>query len=142
MTAWAFAASNPTYASYARPGLDFIPPAQIPKDLDKLKADSLSLVDKYPRDPRAHLFRGLYLLEQRDVADAEPYFRDARRLGEASQVMTREFQDWNLALLALTVRVQNRDAEARTLVAPLCADIPALDLRTRQTLEITKLCRQ
>jgi rhomboid protease GluP len=141
MMAWAFAASGHTYITYARPGLDFIPPGQMPKNLDKMRADSLSLVDKYPRDPRAHLFRGLYLLEQRDVADAEPYFRDARRLGEASPVMTREFQDWTLALLALTVRVQHRNAEASTIVAPLCADTPALDLRTRQTLEITKLCQ-
>ena len=140
MTAWAFAASSPTYATYAQPGLDYIPPAEIPKDIGRMKTDSLSLVDKYPKDPRAHLFRGLYLLEQHDVADAEPYFRDARRLGKASPVMTREFQDWNLALLALTVRVQNRNAEASAIVAPLCADMPALDLRTRQTLEITKLC--
>ncbi|HYS44877.1 MAG TPA: rhomboid family intramembrane serine protease [Rhizomicrobium sp.] len=140
MTAWAFAASGHSYVSYARPGLDFIPPDRMPKDLDRLRTDSLSLVDKYPRDPRAHLFRGLYLLERRDVADAEPYFRDARRLGETSPVMTRAFQDWNLALLALTVRIQNREAEAKTIVAPLCADIPALDRRTQQTLEITKLC--
>ena len=75
-----------------------------------MKADSLALVDKYPKDPRAHLFRGLYLLEQQDVADAEPYFRDAARLGRTSPVMTRDFQDWNTALLALTVRVQHRKA--------------------------------
>jgi hypothetical protein len=56
--------------------------------------------------------------------------------------MTREFQDWNLALLALTVRVQNRDAEARTLAAPLCANAEELDRRTRETLEIAKLCRR
>ena len=54
--------------------------------------------------------------------------------------MTRDFQDWNRALLALSVGVQHRKAEARTIVAPLCADTAALDLRTRQTLEITKLC--
>jgi membrane associated rhomboid family serine protease len=142
MTAWAFAASTTTYATYARPGLDYIPAAAIPKDIDTIKANSLLQVDKYPKDPRAHLFRGLYLLEQHDVADAEPYFRDARRLGEASAVMTREFQDWNLALLALTVRVQNRDAEARTLAAPLCANAEELDRRTRETLEIAKLCRR
>jgi rhomboid protease GluP len=140
MTAWAFAASGQTYVNYARPGLDFIPPEQIPKDVESMKADSLSLVDKYPKDPRAHLFRGLYLLEQSDVADAEPYFRNAARLGETSPAMTREFQDWNLALLALTVRVQHRGEEARNIVAPLCADPSALDLRTQQTLEITKLC--
>ena len=89
MMAWAFAASGQTYVNYARPGLDFIPPEQIPKDVESMKADSLSLVDKYPKDPRAHLFRGLYLLEQNDVADAEPYFRDAARLGDTSPAMTR-----------------------------------------------------
>ena len=140
MTGWAFAASAPSYVAYARPGLAFIPPERMPKDLEKLKADSLALVDDYPKDPRAHLFRGLYLLEREDVSDAEPYFRDAARLGETSPVMTREFLDWNRALLALTVRVQSREQEARNIVAPLCADPAALDARTRQTLEIAKLC--
>ena len=112
----------------------------MPKNVEALKADSLSLVDKYPKDPRAHMFRGLYLLEQHNVADAEPYFREAARLGETSPVMTRDFQDWNRALLALSVGVQQRMPEARTIAAPLCADTAALDLRTRQTLEITKLC--
>ncbi|HWU56192.1 MAG TPA: rhomboid family intramembrane serine protease [Rhizomicrobium sp.] len=140
MTGAAFAVSSQSYALYARPGLDFIPPRDMPKNVDALKADSLSLVDKYPKDPRAHLFRGLYLLEQRNVADAEPYFREAARLGETSPVMTRDFQDWNRALLAFSVGVQHRRDEARTIVAPLCADPSALDLRTRQTLEITKLC--
>jgi rhomboid protease GluP len=140
MTGWAFAASSHTYIAYALPGLEYIPPDRIPKDVDAMKADSLALVDQYPKDPRAHVFRGLYLLEQRDVSDAEPYFRDAARLGETSPVMTREFLDWNRALLAFTVRVQNRAQEAKDIVAPLCADPAALDLRTRQTLEITKLC--
>lgn len=140
VTGFAFAVSSQSYALYARPGLDFIPPQDMPQNIDALKADSLSLVDKYPKDPRAHLFRGLYLLEQRDVADAEPYFREAVRLGETSPVMTRDFQNWNRALLALTVGVQHRKAEAKTIVAPLCADISALDLRTQQTLETTRLC--
>ena len=140
MTGLAFAFSGQSYALYARPGLDFIPPQDMPGNIDSLKADSLSLVDKYPKDPRAHLFRGLYLLEQRDAADAEPYFREAARLGEASPVMTHDFQDWNRALLALTVGVQHRKGEAKTIVAPLCADTAALDLRTRQTLEMTRLC--
>jgi len=141
MTAFAFAVSGNTYAAYARSGMDYIPPGQIPQDIETMKADTLSLVDKYPKDPRAHLFRGLYLLEQHNVADAEPYFRDANRLGETSPVMPRELQDWNRALLALTLRAQNRGVEAGTIVAPLCADTSGLDLRTRQTLEIGKLCR-
>jgi rhomboid protease GluP len=141
MTVWAFAASGNTFANYARPGLDFIPPDKIPKDVDAMKADSLALVETYPKDPRAHLFRGLYLLEQEHVADAEPYFRDAARLGETSPAMSREFHDWNLVLLAFTVRVQNRGQEAKNIVAPLCANVEALDQRTQQTLELTKLCQ-
>jgi hypothetical protein len=141
VTVLAFAVSSQSYALYARPGLDFISPEDMPKDVETLKADSLALVDKYPKDPRAHLFRGLYLLEQKDVSDAEPYFREAARLGETSPVMTRDFLDWNRALLALSVGVQHRKAEAKAIVAPLCADTAALDLRTRQTLEITNLCR-
>jgi hypothetical protein len=140
MTGTAFAISSHSYALYARPGLDFIPTGDMPGNVDALKADSLSLVDKYPKDPRAHLFRGLYLLEQQNVADAEPYFREADRLGATSPVMTRDFQDWNRALLALSVGAQQRMAEARTIVAPLCADPAALDLRTRKTLEIISLC--
>ncbi len=140
MTGWAFAASGKTFVDYARPGLDYIPPSQMPEDLDKLKPDSIALVDKYPKDPRAHLFRGLYLLEQHRPSDAEPYFRDADRLGETSPVMSREFLDWNRALLAFTVRVQRRGDEAKAIVAPLCANASDLDLRTQQTLEIAKLC--
>ncbi len=140
LMATAFAVSGNTYVQYAKGGMDYIPPEQMPHDVESMKSDSLALVDKYPKDPRAHMFRGLYLLEQSHIADAEPYFRDAARLGETSPVMTREFQDWNLALLALSLRVQRREDESRALVAPLCANAD-LDLRTRQTLDITKLCR-
>lgn len=138
--ATAFAVSGNTYVQYARDGMDYIPPEQMPKDVEAMKADSMALVDKYPRDPRSHMFRGLYLLEQAHVADAEPYFRDAARLGADSPVMSREFSDWNLALLAVTLRFQRREDEARNISAPLCANAQT-DLRTRQTLEITKLCR-
>ena len=139
MMATAFAVSGNTYVQYAKGGMDYIPPEQMPKDVEAMKADSLDLVDKYPKDPRAHMFRGLYLLEQAHVADAEPYFRDAARLGADSPVMNREFSDWNLALLAVTLRFQRREDEARSIAAPLCANA-ATDLRTQQTLSITKLC--
>ncbi len=140
LTVWAFAASTHTYVRYARDGFDYIPPHEIPRDVEAMQSDSYALVEKYRRDPRAHLFRGLYFLEQHNVADAEPYFRDAIRLGESSPVMTEAFRDWTVALLALSVRTQRRPDEAREIVAPLCARTGALDQRTRQTLEITRLC--
>jgi membrane associated rhomboid family serine protease len=141
LTGTAFALATPGYAAYARPGLDLIPPEKLPKDVEAMKADSLALVEHYPKDPRAHFYRGLYLLEQEDAADAEPYFRDASRLGATVPAMSPALQDWNTALLALSVRAQHRGSEARTIVAPLCAAGNALDVRTRQTLEITQLCK-
>jgi len=141
LTGTAFALSAPGYADYARPGLDLIPPEKLPKEAEAMKANSLALVEQYPKDPRAHLYRGLYLLEQQDVADAEPYFRDAARLNATRPAMSRAAEDWNTALLAFTVRAQSRGEEARAIVAPLCAGREALDLRTRQTLEITHLCK-
>jgi hypothetical protein len=54
-------------------------------------------------------------------------------------VINREFSDWNLALLAVTLRFQRREEEARNIAAPLCAN-SGTDLRTQQTLSITKLC--
>jgi membrane associated rhomboid family serine protease len=141
LTGTAFALSASGYADYARPGLDLVPPERLPKEAEAMKADSLALVEQYPKDPRAHLYRGLYLLEQQDVADAEPYFRDAARLNVARPAMSRAAEDWNTALLAFTVRAQRRDEEARAIVAPLCAGRDSLDSRTRQTLEITHLCK-
>ena len=141
MTVWAFAASSTTYAHYARDGLSYIPPGEMPADVAAMKSNSFALVTKYPKDPRAHLFRGLYFLEQNDVADAEPYFREAQRLGAASPVMTPAFSNWARALLAISVRFQGRPDEAKLIAAPLCAAPDTLDDRTRQTLMMTRLCR-
>jgi rhomboid protease GluP len=141
LTGTAFALSAPGYAAYARPGLDLIPPEKLPKEVEAMKADSLTLVERYPKDPRAHLYRGLYLLEQQDASDAEPYFRDAARLNAVRPAMNRAAEDWNTALLAFSVRAQSRGSEAQAIVAPLCAARDALDLRTRQTLEIARLCK-
>mgnify|MGYP006265671611 CR=1 FL=1 len=140
VTGAAFAASTSSFASYARPGLAVIPPQLLPTDLESMKADSLSLVEKYPDDPRAHFFRGLYLLEKEDATDAEPYFRHVAQVGPASPLIGKPILDWNQALLALAVRAQNRRAESRGIAAPLCEARETLDQRTRQTLKITSLC--
>ena len=140
MTAWAFAASGNTFTQYARPGLDLIPPGEVPKNFDALERTSMALVDKYPKDPRAHLFRGLYLLEQHDLAAAEPYFRDVQRMGDASQVMSPEFRDWSVALLAFSMHFQHRNEEARDIAAPLCSRLSQLDPRTRETLATAEVC--
>lgn len=137
LTVWAFSASTQTYAHYAKDGLGYIPPNEMPKDM---MSGSYALVEKYGKDPRAHMFRGLYFLGKRNAADAEPYFRTAIRLGEKSPAMGDNFRDWSVALLGLSVAVQRRTTEAQGIVAPVCARRDTLDRRTRETLQITRLC--
>ena len=139
MTIWAFLVSTVTYAHYARDGLAYIPPREMPTDTESMKNTSFALVTKYPRDPRAHMFRGLYFLDKNDVSDAEPYFRDAQRLGEGSPVMSTAFSNWTRALLAVSVRYQGRTQEAMAIAAPLCANT-SLDERSQKTLSTTSLC--
>lgn len=136
-TVWAFSASTQTYAHYAKDGLGYIPPNEMPKDM---LSGSYALVEKYGKDPRAHMFRGLYFLGKHNAADAEPYFRTAIRLGEKSPVMGDGFRDWSVVLLALSVQAQRRPAEAHGIVAPVCAKRDTLDRRTRETLQLTRLC--
>lgn len=138
LTVGAFAASATTYRHYAKDGLDYIPPNEMPKDM---LSGSYALVEKYGKDPRAHMFRGLYFLGKRNAADAEPYFRTAIRLGENNPVMGDGFRDWSVVLLALSVHAQRRSTEAQGIVAPICARRDTLDRRTQETLQITRLCR-
>ncbi len=136
LTVWAFYASTHTYVRYAKDGFDYIPVHEMPKDA---QSSSYALVEKYPKDPRAHLYRGLYFMQQYNLSSAEPYFRTAIKLGETSPVMTDEFKDWSLALLAASVRYQRRAAESAAMVAPLCAR-SNLDARTSETLKLLRLC--
>jgi rhomboid protease GluP len=140
MTVWAFTASSITYVHYAKKGFDFIPDREVPRDIEAMKADSFSLVTKYPKDPRAHLFRGLYFLAQNDGSDAEPYFRAAQRLEDKSAVMTKGYSEWSKALLAVSVYSQGRKDEAKATAAPLCA-AGGIDTHTRDILDTATLCR-
>ena len=136
---FAFVTAYKNYGHYARDGLDYIPPAEMPDGANAMRDNSYALVEKYPKDPRARLFRGLYFLSRNDVADAEPYFREAIRLGESRPIFTPAFRDWNTALLAITVKYESRPDEARDIAAPLCSQSD-LDTRTRSVLMMGKLC--
>ena len=139
MTVFAFAQSNGTYRDYAKAGLDYILPADMPHDVEGMKANSFALVEKYPHDPRAHLFRGVYFLDRNDASDAESYLRNAIALSEKSAVMNPGFLDWTKSLLALDLQALGRPDEAKTVAAPLCAR-DDLDSRTQSTLKAARLC--
>ena len=136
-TVWAFLQSGGSYAGYARPGLDFIPPERMPRDMASMQADSYALAEKYPDDPRAHLFRGLYFLERHDLSDAEPHLRDALRLHQ--DIMTPRFLALTKALLADDLVGLGRKDEAAPLAASVCGD-PGLDPEILAPLQQVRLC--
>jgi membrane associated rhomboid family serine protease len=136
-TVWAFLQTGGKYENYARPGLDFIPPAEMPRSREAMAADSYALVEKYPADPRAHMFRGLYFLSRRDLSDAEPHLRDAIRLHQ--DVMTARFQALTRALLALDLTGMGRRDEAAPLAAMVCGDA-TLPPEILDSLRRTALC--
>jgi membrane associated rhomboid family serine protease len=140
MTVWAFAASTQSFSHYAEPGLAMIQPADMPRSPEDMAARSYDLVQKYPEDPRARFFRGLYFLEKRNLADAEPYLRDALRLGENSPVMTPYFTNWTRAMLALDLDMRGRHPEALVFAEPACSGLPATD-HWAEMLKERELCR-
>jgi hypothetical protein len=139
LTALAFAASEKSFTRYAEPGRALIRPQDLPKSEADMTARSYELVQEYPKDPRAHLFRGLFFLEKRNLADAEPYLREALRLGENNPVMTPFFTNWTRALLALDLDLRGRRPEALSFARPACGALKTRD-RWRTMLKERGLC--
>ena len=138
LTIWSFTISWNSYDAYASPGLDYVPPALMPRSEDALQKDSSALADKYPKDPRAQYFRGLYMVQKNDLAGAEPHLRSAIALGEAHpDVMTARFMNDARAVLALDLDGLGRKNEALSFATPLC---PLTEVDVMDALQRTGLC--
>jgi rhomboid protease GluP len=94
----------------------------MPVGLDVGTERARTLLEHYPHDPRAHLFRGFaFLKEDHDLADAEDQLRQALQTKDLlAAKLTPDFEKQVTVLLALTVSYQNRPDEAKALGAPLC----------------------
>jgi hypothetical protein len=78
-------------AAEAASGL--IPETEMPSGVDVGTERARTLLERYPHDPRAHLFRGFaFLKEDNDLADAEEQLRVADR-GPALGKADAGFQD-------------------------------------------------
>jgi hypothetical protein len=101
---------------------DLIPDAELPtKDADAI-AQSGTLTERYPHDPRGHFFRALYFLDAHDLADAEEHLRTALSEREALEAETSpEFQQVLRIVLAVTLVGEGRDNEAKILSASDCS---------------------
>lgn len=99
-----------------------IPDEALPALSDVTSDRARALLERYPRDPRAHLMRGFaFLKDDHDLADAEEQFREALAAKDlAAAGLDAGFGKTVTVLLALTVAYEHRPDEARALGGPLC----------------------
>jgi hypothetical protein len=108
---------------------DFMADGEIPKSMKLGEAESADLLARFPKDPRAHLLRGISLASAGRYGAAEYEFRAALdRFAAAAPVGGR---DLTVALLAFDLAAQGRTSEAHDVAVPLCtATTQASDIKT------------
>jgi rhomboid protease GluP len=126
------------YHSYVLSAM-LIPGNELQKTFAELKVRSADLVARFPRDPRARLFRASALLDARDAAGAERELRAG--LSEEEILKTQfapELESRLRTMLALVLLDEGRSAEARTIARPICAASASGPLR--EALDKARLC--
>lgn len=109
------------FQTYAAKAAQLIPAAQLPKDM--LTADartSTDLVSRYPKDPRAHIVRAIYLAGKgHNLSGADNALRTAMALADGEPA-ARPIRDMSQAILAGVLKDMGRRAEAKAMAAELC----------------------
>jgi rhomboid protease GluP len=101
-------------------GRHLIPDSQIPEDEAALLAKSQTLVEAYPRDPRAHLFRAVALMEE-DPQAAERALRTALEQKDMLDIeFEPSFRVTLTAYLARSLIAQGRESDAQREAKPYC----------------------
>ena len=113
-------AGNAAVAAASHNGL--IPDEQMPQNIDVGTDKARDLLEHYPHDPRAHLFRGFaFMRNDHDLADAEEQLREALSTKDLlAAKLTPDFEKTVTILLAITLAYERRPTEAEAIGTPLC----------------------
>jgi membrane associated rhomboid family serine protease len=125
------------YASHAAGATQFIRASELPTNMRVGGQRSAELVDRYPKDPRAHLLRAIWFLEANRFTEAESALRKAISLTASvpgGSAMRQQAQ----GILVLVLVEQGRRAEAKTLAADVCRTKGPAAIR--RMLEKAALC--
>jgi len=122
-----FAAAH--YSSYMADAVHYIRASEAPANSDEMARRSLDLVTRYPKDPRAHLFRAIFFLEKASLNAAETEARTAMSLA-ASDVAGGPVRVGAQGLMAVLLQAQGRKSEAIAMAAEPCraklAEVPRI----------------
>jgi rhomboid protease GluP len=123
LASFLFFAGKPGNAAVAADAVSgLIPDTEMPEGLTVSSERARALLDKYPHDPRAHLFRGFaFLNDDHDLADAESQFREAL---DEKDVAAAHLGDTYIktvtVLLAITFSYEGKPDLAQSYGTPLC----------------------
>ncbi len=111
----------PRYAVVAQ----LIPRDQLPRTEAEVISRAAALVERYPRDPRARLYRAVAYLDAKDARSAEAHLRAALQEREVLEGhFSRELEVIIRSVLARSLLAQGRAAEAREAAKPACRSGP------------------
>jgi rhomboid protease GluP len=118
-----------------------MPNSLLPRTDEQWKAQIDGLAERYPHDPRPRLFRGITMLDARDLAGAQRELRaglaDAQTMKELLPPQVETLLRINLAF---AVSRSGQKTEARAIADPVCR-LDAADSRpTRTRLKSAGLC--
>ena len=101
---------------------NLIPVHELPKDFEVGKEQSEALVASYPRDPRAHMYRAIALMEAEDGAGAEREWRAALAEDKTlHQFFNPALEAFIRTNLAAAQKENGKKAEAVQTAQPICA---------------------
>lgn len=124
----------------ANPNL--IPDSLIPTTTADIKARAMSLVDRYPLDPRSHYFYGQALMQMQAYADAERELSKAMTIFQVNPgILDASFGDRIRFEQTLLLAKLGRTLEAQIMAAPLCRrPLSAENEQTWHTLVSAGIC--
>lgn len=97
-----------------------IPSAEMPKKLLADYRKSADLLSRYPKDPRAHIIRAIFLADtSHNLSGAEGELKVAMALASAEPAQ-RPAKDLAQAVLAAVLGEMGRMSEARAMAASMC----------------------
>ena len=139
----AFVPVGSHYAAHAAQTVKLIPASEMPNSVADAEKDFDDLAERYPHDPRAHLFRALYYLRHHDAVDAVPDLRAAIKDVDAHpDTFPAAMRDQLQAVLAVALLAQGRLDAARTEGRAVCDNGSNDELlaRMRELLAARGIC--
>jgi rhomboid protease GluP len=120
--------------------LELIPEESLPGTNGQGMAQAKALLERYPRDPRSHLFQAMVLMDANDLPGAE---RELRTALSEQHILEHFFTGTGLPRmlheeLGHVLVEQGRKDEARELVKPFC--VPGKDGQLPAALVELELC--